>query len=286
MKKTVLISGCSSDLGLRSATALALRGHRVFAGIREPDGRGRVNRDALAALRARGAEVLCLALDVDSEESVAAAVAAAGEVEVLVNTAAYSVLGPLEACRPDQLLDMLNTNVVGALRLFRGVLPGMRARRRGRIIQLTSGLGRAPLPFMGIYSASAWAQECFAEVLSYEAAVFGVEVAILEPAGYREGGQPKKVVGDQDRLDAYQAPLIAFAERVRQEPPAGDPEEVAAAVVQAVEADKMPLRTPVGAAAEALVALRAQLTAAEYEREILERTGLSQLEPRDARSDL
>ena len=195
-----------------------------------------------------------------------------------MNTAAYAVMGPLEACRPDQLLAMLNTNVVGALRLFRAALPTMRAAGRGRIVQLTSGLGRAAVPFMGVYSASAWAQECFAEVLSYEAAAFGVEVAILEPANYRDGGQPRKPVGDGDRLAPYQPQLVAFAERMHQtdEPPEGDPDEVARAVVETVEAEVVPLRTPIGDSARALLELRARLTADEYEQEILDRTGLRQ----------
>ncbi len=273
-RKTVLISGCSSDFGFRSAQLLARRGHQVVAGIREPQERGREEAQALDQLRQKGLDIRCVDLDVNDEESVERAIPKG--LEVLVNTAAYSVLGPLEACPPQQLLDMLNTNLVGALRLFRAVLPGMRAAGQGRIIQLTSGLGRAALPFMGIYSASAWAQECFAEVLSYETAAFGVEVAILEPAGYRQGGQPKKPVGDQDRLAIYEEQLLNFADQVQgAEQGPGDPEEVATAVLRAVEADRLPLRTPVGEATRRLLELRRRLSADEYEREILERSGLS-----------
>ena len=279
----VLVTGCSTDFGFRTAQALAHRGHTVVAGLREPRGRGRENAEALGALATEGLAVRTVPLDVDDDASVAAAMSHAldyleGRLDVLVNTAAYAVMGPLEACRPDQLLAMLNTNVVGALRLFRAALPTMRAAGRGRIIQLTSGLGRAAVPFMGVYSASAWAQECFAEVLSYEAAAFGVEVAILEPANYREGGQPRKPVGDVDRLAVYQPQLVAFAERLHQtdEPPDGDLEEVARAVVETVEAEVVPLRTPIGESARALLELRARLTADEYEQEILDRTGLRQ----------
>ncbi len=284
----VFVAGCSTDFGFRAARALARRGHRVVAGVREPEGRGRHNAEALGALAIGGDRLLVVPLDVDDDASVTAATGHAlehldGRVDALVNTAAYSVMGPLEACPPDQLLAMLNTNVVGALRLFRAVLPAMRASGQGRIVQLTSGLGRAAVPFMGVYSASAWAQECFAEVLSYEAAAFGVEVAILEPANYRDGGQPRKPVGDQDRLEVYEPQLVAFAERLHQtdRPPEGDPEEVAQALVDTVEAVAVPLRTPIGESARALLELRARLTADEYEREILERTGLRQFFHRD-----
>lgn len=278
--RSVLVSGCSGEFGFRAARALAERGHRVIAGIREPEGRGRERRDALLQLSA-DRHLRCVALDVDDDLCVAAAVQSAqawlgGPIDTLVNTAGYSVMGPLEACQPDQLLAMLNTNVVGALRLFRSVLPGMRAAGEGRIIQVTSGLGRAALPFMGIYSASAWAQECFAEVLSYEAAAFGIEVGILEPSGYRHGGQPKKPVGDDYRLAAYESQLLAFAERVQTEGEGGDPEELASAIVESVEAERLPLRRAVGADAEQLLKLRESLSGADYQREILERAGLSQ----------
>lgn len=274
--KSVLVSGCSTSFGWRAARALAARGHLVVAGLPEPEGR---HRERAAALRADGATVV--ALDVDHDNSVGAALQATlratdARLDVLVNTAAYTVMGPLEACHPNQLLSMLNTNVVGALRLFRAVMPVMREAGHGRIVQLTSGLGRAVVPYMGVYSAGAWAQECFAEALHYEAAGFGVEVAILEPAFYRDEGPPKKVVGDQDRLEPYQAHLVALAERMQQmeQAPKGDPEEVADAIVEAVEAVEMPLRTPVGRAARELVELRARLTALEYEAEIMKRSAL------------
>ena len=103
-----------------------------------------------------------------------------------------------------------------------------------------------------------------------------MEVAILEPAFYRDEGPPTKAVGDADRLEVYQEHLVTLAERMHrvEQAPKGDPEEVARAVVEAVEAKNLPLRTAVGAAARELLALRSQLTADEYEREMLERTGL------------
>lgn len=279
--QSILVAGCSSDLGARSAVALARRGHQVIAGVREPTERGRNSALHLEELaRDEGLSIRCVALDVDKSASVRAAVDAAtsvtgGHLDVLVNTAAYAVLGPLEACHPDQLLDLLNTNLVGALRLFRAVMPLMRARGKGRIIQITSGLGRAVLPFMAPYAASAWAQECFAEALAMEAVGFGIEVAILEPAGYREGGWPKKPVGDQDRLAPYESQLVALSEHMQQEQGIpDDPEELATAVVHTVEAARVPLRTIVGQSARELVEMRNRLTFAEYEREILKRAGL------------
>lgn len=277
--RVVLVSGCSAGFGFRSARALARAGHHVVAGIRSFSVHGQQYAAELKGLRAEGHRIQLVPLDVDRADSVDAAVRAAmeafGRIDVMVNTAAYSVLGPLEACRPEQLAAMLDTNVVGALRLFRAVLPVMRAQGSGRILQLTSGLGRVVLPFMGVYAASAWAQEAFAEALAYEAQGFGVEVAIVEPAGYRKGGRPRKPVGDTRRLEAYADALIEFGERVNQsEPAGGDPEEVARAIVELVEAESVPLRTPVGAAALELLRMRRTMTAEAFEQEIYRRTGL------------
>lgn len=277
--RSVLISGCSGDFGLRAARALARAGHQVFAGLRRGEHGGQ-NRAQLEVLAAAGAPITCVDLDVNDTAQVEASVAqtlelTGGTLDVLVNTAAYSILGPLEACEPEQLLAMLDTNVVGTLRLLRAVLPTMRAQGKGRIIQVGSGLGRAALPFMAPYAASAWAIEGFVEALSYEAHTFGVDVAILEASGYRDGGPPRKPVSDQSRLDAYQEQLLAFGEQVRREDEnAGDPEEVARAIVSAVEAQTVRLHTPVGEGAQELVALRDTLTTGEFSREILKRSGL------------
>lgn len=276
----VLVSGCSGDFGFRAARALARRGHAVVAGLRVSE-HGQANQRALESLaRDEGLSIRCTPLDVDDDNSVQQAIDNAvtilnGRLDGLVNSAAYSVLGPLEACEPSQLLALLNTNVVGALRLFRAVLPVMRAQGKGRIIQITSGLGRAVVPFMGPYAASAWAQECLAEVLSYEAGSFGIEVAILEPEGYREGGVPKKPVEDAERLAAYEDQLLALGEQIqRPDTHHGDPEDVARAVVRVIESDRIThLRTPIGDDAEELIEMRNTMTTGEWKRTILKKTG-------------
>lgn len=288
--KTVLLSGCSGDFGFLAARALATRGHRVFAGLREPEDRGQLKAQALRQLQSQGLQIFPIELDVDQNESIEGALKFAlsqgnGRIDCVISAAGYSVLGPIEACPPEQFLQMLNTNLVGQLRLYRAVLPQMRAQGFGRIVQLTSGLGRAVLPFTGIYASGAWAQECLAESLALEAADFGIEVAILEPAGYRAGGLPRKAVLDEVRLQPYERQLVALSEQLHNpdENPGSSQEktpleEVSMAVVHAVEAEKISLRTPVGKDAEALVTLRQQLTADEYEREIRKRAGQTSLE--------
>ena len=282
--QVVLVSGCSGGFGFRAAREIARRGHLVFAGFRDPAGRNAGRAQELASFAQKAhAHLEVIKLDVRDEQSVTDAIdyvvaRSDGRLDALVSTAAYSVMGPLEACRPEQLLAELDTNVVGALRLFRAVLPDMRARNRGRILQVTSGLGRVAVPFMGPYALSAWAQECFAEVLFYEAAAFGVEVGILEPSAYHTdlGGPTVKAVGDADRLPYYQDQLVAFAEKLQStDRGAGDPEEVAVAVADALEAASIPLRTPIGESARELVRLRAESTTGEFQRTIIDRTGLA-----------
>ncbi len=287
--KFILLSGCSSGFGYRTARELARRKHCVFAGFRDPDGRNSDKAQGLLRFaREGGFSLEVVKLDVDDERSVADAVAlllsrSEGRLDALVSTAAYSVMGPLEACPPAQLLAELNTNVVGALRLFRAVLPVMRRQGGGRILQVTSGLGRAAVPFMGPYGISAWAQECCAEVLSYEAAAFGVEVGILEPGAYHTdmGGPAVKPVGDEDRLHVYEPQLVAFAEKLQStDQPKGDPEEVARAVADAVESETIALRTVIGESANELVRLRTESTTGEFKTAIIDRTGLTPFQGR------
>ncbi len=285
--QSILISGCSGDFGFLAARALAKRGHLVIAGIREPDDRGAPNAAILRALKSQGQAVYPIELDVDHSESIEGALKYAlklanGRIDCVISAAAYCVFGPIEACPPEQFLQMLNTNVVGALRLFRAVLPQMRAQGFGRLIQLNSGLGRAVLPFTGIYGASAWALESMAESLALEVAPFNIEMAILEPAGYRAGGFPRKAVIDEDRLQPYESQLVALSEQMRasdDDPYASQEraplEEVADAVLQAVEAEHVSLRTLIGEDAETLVALRQQLSADQYDLEIRKRAGLT-----------
>ena len=179
MAQTVLITGCSSGIGRATAEHLAGRGYDVYATARR--------LDSLAELEARGCRTL--ALDVTDDESVRAAVEQvereAGGVDVLVNNAGYGRSGAVESIPIDDVRDQFDTNVLGYLRMAHAVLPGMRARRSGRIVNISSVAGRVTMPGSGVYSASKFAIEAISDALRYELGGFGIRVVVVQPGPIR-----------------------------------------------------------------------------------------------------
>ena len=241
-----LITGCSTGIGRATAVELTKRGYEVIATARKPE-----TLDELDVAQR-------LALDVTSEASVAAAVAAAGEVDVLVNNAGIAVGGPIEKVPLDRAQAMFDTNVWGALRMIQAVAPSMRARQRGAIVNVTSVAGRVVGPLNGMYSASKFALEAITEGLALELNHWGIRVIAIEP-GYIETaigdnsvdfGQDVPPYDELARLwEDAQGRLTGDAE-----PPG--PELVAAAIAEALEADDPPLRHPVGADADMIIGTR------------------------------
>ena len=243
-----VVTGSSSGFGELIARTLAAAGHRVYATMRDVEG-----RNAAAAERARlhGAEVV--ELDVSSDESVARAmdvILAAGPIDVVVNNAGVSAMGPLEAFSVDQMADLLSINVLGPMRVNKAVLPGMRAQRSGLIIWITSTLGRVLPGRGGLYPATKWAAEGFAESLHHQVAHFGIDVVILEPGSFPTPATFKSTPAvDQAVAAAYAVPQNGPARTPdRQGVPEPDPQEVADAVLEMVNtpAGQRPLRLVVG----------------------------------------
>ena len=173
--RAALITGCSTGIGRATALALLAKGFTVYATARRPE-----TIEDLAALGCR-----TLALDVTSEESMVAAVAAVeaehGHVEVLVNNAGYALQGPVEETSLDAVRGQFETNVFGLTRLCQLVLPGMRAADSGRIINIGSMGGRFTFPGGGFYHASKHAVEAISDALRLEVAPFGVHVSLVQP---------------------------------------------------------------------------------------------------------
>jgi NADP-dependent 3-hydroxy acid dehydrogenase YdfG len=180
--RAVLITGCSSGIGRATASRLARHPEMaVYATARRPAD--------LADLERAGCRTL--ALDVTDETSMAAAVqtieTAHGAVDVLVNNAGYSQSGAIEAVPLDRIRAQFDTNVFGLLRLTQLVLPGMRRRRQGTIVNLSSMGGKLVFPGGGIYHATKYAIEALSDALRFEVAGFGIRVVIVEPGLIRTG---------------------------------------------------------------------------------------------------
>jgi len=178
---TVLITGAGKGIGLATALAFARAGHAVAAGMRNPDAAPEL---ATTAER-EGLEIAVVVMDVDDDDSVRTAVEHAvqdiGPIDVLVNNAGIERVGAVEDLSIDDIRASMDTNYLGAARCIKAVLPSMRERGRGCIINVTSISGRIAASPMAAYAASKYALEAFSECLAQEVRPFGVRVAIVEP---------------------------------------------------------------------------------------------------------
>lgn len=176
--KTWFITGASRGLGSQWAQAALSRGDRVAASARSVD--------ALGSLVERyGDQILSLQLDVTDEAAVHEAIATAeerlGGIDVLVNNAGQAVMGAVEEVTAAQAREQMNVNYFGALYATQAVLPRMRERRSGRIIQISSMGGVVALPTMGTYHATKWALEALSQALGAEVSEYGIRVTLVEP---------------------------------------------------------------------------------------------------------
>jgi NAD(P)-dependent dehydrogenase (short-subunit alcohol dehydrogenase family) len=170
---TVLITGCSSGYGLETARHFHAQGWTVIATMRTP------REDILP----RSPRVRVLPLDVTRPDSIAAVIDAAGRVDVLVNNAGIGVIGVFEATPMATVREVFETNTFGVMAMTQAVLPQMRARNAGVIVNVTSSVTLAPMPLAAAYTASKMAIEGFTGSLAHELAAFNVRVKLVEP-GY------------------------------------------------------------------------------------------------------
>jgi NAD(P)-dependent dehydrogenase (short-subunit alcohol dehydrogenase family) len=171
--KSVLITGCSSGYGLETARHFHARGWNVVATMRTP-------REGVLSSSER---MRVLALDVTRPESIAAALAASGPIDVLVNNAGIGAFGAFEATPMATVREVFETNTFGVMAMTQAVLPQFRERRSGVVVNVTSSATPAPMPMVAAYTASKTAIEGFTESLALELATFDVRVKLVEP-GY------------------------------------------------------------------------------------------------------
>src|SRR6266851_4790098 len=205
MSKTILITGASSGFGRDTAETLFRAGHTVYASMRGTQGK---NREAAEALRKLG--IMTVELDVSDDASVEAGVkkvlVEAGKIDVLVNNAGIMSAGVTEAFTAEQAKVIFDTNVIGLLRVTRAVLPSMRQKRDGLIINIGSVLGRVTFPFFGIYGASKFAVEALTDSLRYEVSQLGIDVVLVQPSAYPTAMYSSvQQPADSDRTAAYGA---------------------------------------------------------------------------------
>ena len=251
MKSVILVTGAGTGIGKLSAQALAVAGHIVYATMRNVDGRNKARADDLRALAAqKDIQLYPLELDVLSQESADAAAATIvreqGRIDVVMQNAGHLVVGPSEAFTPEEMMKVFDTNLFGAQRVNRAVLPYMRQQESGLVLWISSTTTKGGFPpFMGPYGAAKAAMDSLAVTLSYELARFGVETSIVVPGAFTSGtdhfpsaGKPAdtataKAYSRYDGvMDQIGARLTALT------PPDADPKAVADEVVRIVGLQK------------------------------------------------
>ncbi|WP_372024396.1 oxidoreductase [Tistrella mobilis] len=252
LSKTFLITGVSSGLGRAFAAGALAAGHQVIGTVRRAEDAGRFA--ALAPDRA------CpLVLDVTDydaiPEAVARAEAAAGPIDVLVNNAGYGHEGVLEESTLDDLQRQFAANVFGPVAMIKAVLPGMRARRRGHIVNVTSMGGFITMPGISFYCGSKFALEGISEALGKEVAPFGIRVTALAPGQFRTDWAGRSMDRTPRSIPDYDGVMdpIRAARQAKSGHQPGDPDKAAQALLALVAADAPPVRLFLGADALGLV---------------------------------
>lgn len=180
-KRIAVVTGSNSGIGRASALHLAENGFRVYATVRRPE----TADEILAEAAGQQLDLRVLPLDVTNDDSVTTAISAILEqnptIDVLVNNAGISAPGIVEEASEESFRAAMEVNFYGALRCMRAVLPAMRAQQSGCLVNVTSLSGRIASPELAPYVASKWALESICEALAFEAALFNIRVAIIEP---------------------------------------------------------------------------------------------------------
>jgi NAD(P)-dependent dehydrogenase (short-subunit alcohol dehydrogenase family) len=258
---SVLITGSSKGIGLETALAFGRAGDRVHATMRNPS-----QSPALAETAAReNLPITVSTMDVDSDSSVSEAIAAilkSGPIDVLVNNAGVEGVGPIEEFPLAKFRAIMETNYFGVLRCIQAVVPGMRERRSGCIINVSSVAGRICNPPLTSYCASKWALEALSEGLAGELKTFNIRVAIVEP-GIIDTAMAQRI-GDPAPESPYgQAARFAvlFTNALKNPVP---PSMVAEKILEIAQSESWQLRHPVGPDAAGFLQWRRNMTDEEW----------------------
>jgi NAD(P)-dependent dehydrogenase (short-subunit alcohol dehydrogenase family) len=262
----VVVTGVSSGIGRAAAEQFAKRGCRVFGTVRSI-----ANANPLAGVE-------FVEMDVRDDASVRLGIQSiidrAKRIDVLVNNAGTTMIGAVEETTSAEAASLFNTNVFSILRTVQAVIPHMRARRNGRIVNVSSVLGFLPAPYMGLYSASKHAVEGLSESLDHEVRQFGIRVTLVEPSFTKtsldiNAPQAGATIVDYDRERSLSSRAVANS--VKSAP---EPETVATTIVDAALGKWCMRRTPAGQAS-LLRKLRRFMPAAPVDASLRKAFGLN-----------
>ncbi len=267
---TVLITGSSSGMGYATACYLHAQGYRVYAGTRTPKKLTSIASDTLTPLY----------LDVTDAASIAEALEGCDPIDVLINNAGYGLVSTIEEMDEGQMHAQFDVNVFGALRVAQAVIPQMRLRRSGVIVNISSFLGKVGLPLLTLYNASKYALEGVTDSLRHELHPFGIRVHSVMPGFFdTEFARDNLVLNPRTfaKDSPYRETVETLAPTIVDQINGGnDPEEVAELIYRILEDDTFPARVTAGDKAVRFIPMRRELSDEDFERRVREYYGLEE----------
>ncbi len=213
-QKVILITGCSSGFGLLTVVRLAAQGHLVWATMRDLERKGPLEN----ALAKRSVQAFIRELDVTKPSTIKSVVEeiqrTQGSIDVLINNAGYGIGGFFEDLSEEEIRAQMEVNFFGVQNVCREVIPLMRKRSQGKIINISSIAGQIASPCLGAYNTSKWALEAFSESLYFELGLFGISVVLVEPGSY-----PTRIFTQNahyaKNFDNAQSPYFHFSQKLK-----------------------------------------------------------------------
>jgi NAD(P)-dependent dehydrogenase (short-subunit alcohol dehydrogenase family) len=262
--KTWLITGCSSGLGHALAKEVLAQGYNAVITARKTE-------DIQQLAAAYPETAFAAALDITDLTQIATVIKEAenkfGSVDVLINNAGYGYRAAVEEGEDKDVRELLDTMFFGTVHMIQAVLPGMRSRQSGTIINVSSIGGRYAAPGSGYYSAAKFAVEGMSDALRKEVAPLGIKVTVVEPGAFRTEFAGRSLKGSQIEIDDYKETV---GPRRKQNDKTsgtqqGDPQKAAQAIIKIVEGDKVPFRLLLGS--DAIDGIRKELRSQQQELE-------------------
>jgi NAD(P)-dependent dehydrogenase (short-subunit alcohol dehydrogenase family) len=267
-----VVTGSSSGIGLETSLLLARNGIRTYATVHKID-----NAHELVDIIEKERNTLpleILQLDVTDENSVKTAIDGivneSGRIDILVNNAGYGLIGALEDIPMEEVRTHFNTNLFGVIRVIQNVLPIMRRRKKGTIVNISSMGGRIAFPLSSTYSGTKFALEGLSESLNYEVEQFGIKVILIEPGVVRTNfGKSMKKIDKTTEANSPYSKLLEIREATRKErlqTSSISQEEVAKVILQAIRSAEPEARYVVGEDAKKLLASKNSMTDGEFKK--------------------
>lgn len=262
--RRLFITGVSSGLGRALAEEALADGHHVIGTVR--------TEKALQTFEALGDRASGVLLDVTDFEAIKPAInrieADIGPIDILVNNAGYGMEGTIEEASLPEIRRQFDVNVFGAIAVIQAVLPHMRARNSGHILNITSMGGMITMPGLGLYHGTKFALEGISEALGKEVAGFGIHVTAVEPGAFRTEWAGRSMIRVERSLPEYQAVFATLHERraANNAPQLGDPKRAARAMLDILKAGTPPAHLLLGTDAVELVGEKLLALQAEFQQ--------------------